>query len=605
MSDYESRHEIDDELLSAYLDDELSPDQRAAVEARLAQDPAARETLHQLRAVSQAVQALPQEIVGHDLGEAVLRRVSPGEPPSPPADLATTHVGASSIDRAAPQESSLPKLTIGRTRRGWVWASLAVAAALLVMVFQPDRRGEEELPAVALHNEQVREELGPAATRRGELEFRSVTQKELSKVQSDMETMDRVESALPEQSVANRDGVASGTAPLLEPAAQPSDERASNLSITADRASEFAPSAPDTQMTSDSGATSATAQAPARSPAGAEAGTATDLAAVDSLSTPQFGAASRELTEQLTEVPTQEEQPVVIRVLARREALANKSFDQVLESNGIQVDSVAPDSASMPTVRAQSESKVAEQAEQSESELLRGNAGPNPTSGSEEELVLVDAPAEAIELSLQTLNADAVNYLGIKIDEAGQTSTEAQRQAGATADYSTQDLGAFAKQRAAANAWSRFNRGVVPSSDDGLARDKLSYYMFSDEPADRYGVARGFRGGYGGATLPQPVQQQAAGQGQPLGRNELGERRLGRAMRLRTWAIEDQSPPEQRARRRTAVPDQSLTRTVQPADQAPELRQQLREGSDRVQVLFVISPADAPASSPPARNKAQ
>jgi anti-sigma factor RsiW len=75
MSDFRPHPERGDELLSAYLDDDLSPEERVAVEARLAEDAQAREMLHQLRAVSQAVQGLPQEIVGHDLGESVLQRV--------------------------------------------------------------------------------------------------------------------------------------------------------------------------------------------------------------------------------------------------------------------------------------------------------------------------------------------------------------------------------------------------------------------------------------------------------------------------------------------------------------------------------------------------
>ena len=61
MSDREQNYELDDERLSAYLDDELSAEERAAIEARLADDPAAKRLLHELQSVSQAVQALPQK----------------------------------------------------------------------------------------------------------------------------------------------------------------------------------------------------------------------------------------------------------------------------------------------------------------------------------------------------------------------------------------------------------------------------------------------------------------------------------------------------------------------------------------------------------------
>src|SRR3954467_1830534 len=74
MSDKPSNHELDDELLSAYLDGELSADERAAVEVRLAADPAAQQLLHELRSVSQSVQAMPTESLGRDLSQDIIRR---------------------------------------------------------------------------------------------------------------------------------------------------------------------------------------------------------------------------------------------------------------------------------------------------------------------------------------------------------------------------------------------------------------------------------------------------------------------------------------------------------------------------------------------------
>ena len=76
MSEQEFQPELNDELLSAYLDDELSAEERAAVEARLANDADAQQLLHQLRAVSESVQRLPLEGVGRDLSGDILRRVA-------------------------------------------------------------------------------------------------------------------------------------------------------------------------------------------------------------------------------------------------------------------------------------------------------------------------------------------------------------------------------------------------------------------------------------------------------------------------------------------------------------------------------------------------
>ena len=104
MTDIPSHPEIDDELLSAYLDDELSPEERARVDARLAADPAAMQLLEQLCAASQAMKSLPRESVGRDLRESILRRAEAamltsngGGPTASTAKIAATD-GASSSD---------------------------------------------------------------------------------------------------------------------------------------------------------------------------------------------------------------------------------------------------------------------------------------------------------------------------------------------------------------------------------------------------------------------------------------------------------------------------------------------------------------------------
>ena len=63
------------ELLSAYLDDELTAVEQAEVERLLAADPAARQTLDELRALSATLQALPRQKLGEDLSPQVLRVV--------------------------------------------------------------------------------------------------------------------------------------------------------------------------------------------------------------------------------------------------------------------------------------------------------------------------------------------------------------------------------------------------------------------------------------------------------------------------------------------------------------------------------------------------
>jgi negative regulator of sigma E activity len=65
-----------DELLSAYLDGEVTPEERAAVEQRLEQSPALRETLEELSEVGDLVRSLPRARPPADLPERVVTAIS-------------------------------------------------------------------------------------------------------------------------------------------------------------------------------------------------------------------------------------------------------------------------------------------------------------------------------------------------------------------------------------------------------------------------------------------------------------------------------------------------------------------------------------------------
>lgn len=113
---------MNDELLSAYVDGELSDTELAAVEARLRDDPRARELVAELRGVSETLRSLPRHKLGADLREAVLQQ-------------AVTH------REPAPTDT-------GSVRR-WAWAALALAAALLLTVYLPDGGRDEKQAAEA------------------------------------------------------------------------------------------------------------------------------------------------------------------------------------------------------------------------------------------------------------------------------------------------------------------------------------------------------------------------------------------------------------------------------------------------------------------------
>lgn len=63
------------QLLSAYLDGELGPEETARIEERLAEDPEARALLEQLRQVSQMVHSLPHSSAPADLADEVMQQL--------------------------------------------------------------------------------------------------------------------------------------------------------------------------------------------------------------------------------------------------------------------------------------------------------------------------------------------------------------------------------------------------------------------------------------------------------------------------------------------------------------------------------------------------
>ncbi|GEM_PF-6357868 len=123
-------HEPNEELLSAYLDRELSPDEQAGVERWLAGSASVRDRLEELRAASRTVQGLPRTALPADFADAVIDRIR-----------------RESMLRPAPVAS------VGRRRHPawWIGAPLAAAAAVLIAVYTqglPHRNG----PRLAQNN---------------------------------------------------------------------------------------------------------------------------------------------------------------------------------------------------------------------------------------------------------------------------------------------------------------------------------------------------------------------------------------------------------------------------------------------------------------------
>jgi len=125
MTDNHRSDNFDDELLSAYVDGELTSEQLALVEQRLAADPHAAQLVEELRAMSRELQALPAEVVGEDLRATIAQR----------AERAML-LGAEEQIAVVSRKTD--------SQRRLVWATFALAASLLLVAYLPSLQQEEQ-----------------------------------------------------------------------------------------------------------------------------------------------------------------------------------------------------------------------------------------------------------------------------------------------------------------------------------------------------------------------------------------------------------------------------------------------------------------------------
>jgi len=149
-------HLPEHELLSAYLDGELTADEQARVEQLLAGSPAARQQLEEMRALSATLQSLPVNRVNENLGERVLRmaeRRMLSEAPQP-ASVGLppgSRPGLAGAAAEAPQPASVSWQSVGRQLRQprtWLWPAVAAVVAVMLYVQNPQMQ-EKAAPQLA------------------------------------------------------------------------------------------------------------------------------------------------------------------------------------------------------------------------------------------------------------------------------------------------------------------------------------------------------------------------------------------------------------------------------------------------------------------------
>ncbi|HVT26740.1 MAG TPA: zf-HC2 domain-containing protein [Lacipirellulaceae bacterium] len=546
MSDQEPNHELDNELLSAYLDGELSADEHAAVEARLVADPAAQRLLDQLRSVSQSVQELPPKTFGRDLTDEIVRRARDVKPA--PAEAPATRFG-----------NTMPRITIFGSRRAWFWASLAMAAGLLIMFFQSDNERAKNSHHVAQNavRELAEQPPGPAATPAfrepsTNRQFASNRNKSRSSDGRLDQIVGSPSAQAQVQAIDQLHDSASSNAPVDAPIA------AATTSPTSDR--------DNLSAASRSRATSAPSPAALSKLAkpSVAAGRASALGGALTAAAPGSGESN---------LFASQNQLVIVHVVATRDAIQNKSFERLLADHRIDLVSQSSKDKS-PFARGRAFRQQAPE--------LGIKLADKFAAGQDAHFVLVEAPEPAIVSCLASLHKDSANFVGIDIDQSGNVHDRAD-EASRTNKKLADDL-------------RRFSRGVVPR-EQMKSIDRYNPNFVTAAPAAP---------GAGAASAAMPAKASIAeneakqlvnGPSSDIDKNEVSDT-ASFARRTQSRNVGAREEASQRLDTATELRSGSEAKKAPASQPLPE--ESAAPSTDEMRVLFVLSPGQAASSPPPA-----
>lgn len=399
-----------DELLSAYLDGELAGDELAAVERRLVDDPAARATLDAMRGLSSTLKSLPKATADSGFADAVQSHIE--------VEAATAGDRAAIIDRHPCEQAGDPWTPWSGSPRRWVYAGMAVAAALLVMVLSPE--SPDNAPSDLAKLDPAAVDPPPALA----LEMEAAPAAATLPAAETMPAADTMDDAIAEAA----------------PAAPPPPLQLGRAAVTDGRIESATTS--DAAATTDSTPRSAAAR-PAPAPA-----------------TGEPAAAARQVKES-ADPPV-----IVVRVQLRPEAYREQLVNRVLATQGIAVESE-------PRRQSLARAEAAEPAEQDEADAVatRGSILSNTltalrtnelgrraaelaaSSSPAADVLVLDAPASQFAAALDVLSNDFANCNSLLVcpsDESDAVSPEKLSRAG------SEPLGVAAPQDEA--DWRGYNR---------------------------------------------------------------------------------------------------------------------------------------------------
>lgn len=127
------------ELISAFLDGEVTPEEKVMIEERLVDNVADRRLFEEMRSIREGLKSLPRHELGKDLSQSILRSAERAMLSAEPAELSQpqdqwTALQEESQGREAANAATRPRPPQQANWRTLVLAGLTVAAAVLIIV---------------------------------------------------------------------------------------------------------------------------------------------------------------------------------------------------------------------------------------------------------------------------------------------------------------------------------------------------------------------------------------------------------------------------------------------------------------------------------------
>ncbi len=146
--------QLPDELISAYLDGELTSEEQTQVEQLLVDSAEHRQTFEELRALRNSLQSLPSFGLGDDFADRVVQRAKQAAASAESGDAASGDAGTDETsDDQEPDHVELSQPNPGNPRVA-LGAIATVAATLIIAAFIASHKVEPEHDGLAIHVEQ-------------------------------------------------------------------------------------------------------------------------------------------------------------------------------------------------------------------------------------------------------------------------------------------------------------------------------------------------------------------------------------------------------------------------------------------------------------------